>query len=115
MQKIENYYDLSDLSREVAAEIGGDPAEVREITKVIFAKIAQRTGSAYAEAEEHPVVLRGIGSFSLSPYIGRNYVVNGNTVTRPNRYKITFDPATEFEKTVAENLPEGMQLEIISQ
>lgn len=114
MEKIENYYDLTDLSNEVSAKIGLHPDDIRKVLKASFAAIARRTATAYATPEPHPVVLRDIGAFSLSPYLARNYVINGNTVTRPNRFKIVFDPAKEFEETVAAHLPEGIQLEIIS-
>lgn len=112
---IENYYDLSDLCEEVSEELELDAADVRNIIEKSYDIIAKRVGSALDDpSNPHPVVLRGIGSFHLSPVQDRAYHIRGEVVEKEDRLKVVFNPAEAFSKIVAAHLPEPIaHLEVL--
>jgi nucleoid DNA-binding protein len=112
---IENYYDLTDLCEEVAEELELKAGDVRDIIEAASAIIAKRVGSSMEDPNDpHPVVLRGIGSFSLSPVQDRAYHIRGEIVEKEDRLKVVFNPAEAFSKIVAKHLPEPIaHLEVL--
>lgn len=112
MTTVENYYDFSDLVKEVNERTEVNIHEVEHVLKNAFKVLAERIGKA-----EHPVIFDNVGTFIVSPQQAKDWKFlkrdeNGNIFeqvgTTPPRLKVRFKSAKAFAQMVKDNLPKDL-------
>jgi nucleoid DNA-binding protein len=102
---VKHNYDLTDLVNELEAQTHLHPDLIRELIDHLFTNIATRVGAAV-----NPVILKGIGTFSIEGRQAKGYKTPLGVVgITPKYLKLQFKGAKALRQKVEANLREPVR------